>query len=345
MSSNKYIEQSPETQSLRNSVRHQSLNQSVHEFSGSKDKFQDLMLPHAEFVDPGNFKKQSECIVCSIEFTQTNRQHHCRMCGNSCCGLCSQKTINKNRVCDICYMKASQLNAEKKRTKFLQSLKDSAKRLKKHIEQAEKRKQELQNERDAQEDKSQIDLNVIEKETEKFNIQYSQKTQIKCQYEQEVKEIKLKISELNSLKEQIQLECQEKESEIRAYDTNLYLREQELNDKKIQLQRLKQQKEELENIFNKIEQSPEIVEQIIIPEPIKPPQQQQQQQQWYNSNIDIDEIMYGTTSQETKESSNLIKQESTQSTQQQQQQKPQKSGQKKEKDENEDEEKYKCNIF
>ncbi|CAD8210256.1 unnamed protein product [Paramecium octaurelia] len=342
MSSNKNLEQSPESQSVRNSIRHQSLNQSVHEFSGYKEKMQDLMLPNVEFVDPQNFKKQNECIVCSIEFTQTNRQHHCRMCGNSCCGVCSQKTINKNRVCDICYMKASQITAEKKRTKFLQTLKESAKKLTKHIEQANKRKQELQEERDAQQDKSQIDLKVIEKETEDYRLRYSQKTQDKCLYEQEVEEIKLKISELNSLKEQLQQEYQEKEQEIRAYDTNLYLRDQELNDKKTQLQRLRQQKEELENMSNRIEQNPELAEEINIPEPIQPILQEQSKQQWYNTNIDIDEIMYGNNDN-SKDSTILIKQEQEQKQPKKSEaQKPNKS---KENDENENEDKYKCIIF
>ncbi|CAD8210915.1 unnamed protein product [Paramecium pentaurelia] len=342
MSSNKNIEQSPETQSIRNSIRHQSLYQSVQEFSGYKEKMQDLMLPNVEFIDPSNFKKQNECIVCSIEFTQTNRQHHCRMCGNSCCGVCSQKTINKNRVCDICYMKASQITAEKKRTKFLQTLKESAKKLRKHIEQAEKKKQDLKEERDAQSDKSQIDLRVIEKETEDYRLKYSQKTQDKCQYEQEVEEIKKKILELNTLKEQIQQEFQEKEQEIRAYDTNLYLRDQELNDKKTQLQRLRQQKEELENMSNKIEQNPELVEEISIPEPIQPIQKEQQQQQWYNTNIDIDEIMYGN-SDNSKDSTTLIKQELPQ--QQPKKQNPKTPSQTKENNENENEDKYKCIIF
>lgn len=52
MSSNKYIEQSPDIQSQRNSIRHSSLNQSVHEFSSYKEKMQDLMLPNVEFVEP-----------------------------------------------------------------------------------------------------------------------------------------------------------------------------------------------------------------------------------------------------------------------------------------------------
>ncbi|CAD8109939.1 unnamed protein product [Paramecium primaurelia] len=343
MSSNKYIEQSPEIQNQRNSIRHSSLNQSVHEFSAYKEKMQDLMLPNVEFIEPQDFKKQNECIVCAIEFTQTNRQHHCRMCGSSCCGQCSQKTINKNRVCDICYMKASQLAAEKKRNKFLQSLKDSAKKLKRHIEQAERKKQELQNERDAQQDKSQIDLRVLEKETEDYRLKYSQKTQDKCQYEQQVLELKVKMSELNTLKEQIHQECQEKEQEIRAYDTNLYLREQELNDKKAQLQRLKQQKEELENMSNKIEQNPEIIEEFIIPEPVQMLQQEKKQQEMYNTNIDIEEIMFGNTNG-SKESSTLIKQE--QSQQQPQKQNSTKPSQpKQKKDEDDDEEKYKCNIF
>ncbi|CAK61232.1 unnamed protein product (macronuclear) [Paramecium tetraurelia] len=342
MSSNKYIEQSPEVLSQRSSFRHSSFNQSVQEFSQYKEKMQDLMLPNVEFIDPQDFKKQNECFVCVIEFTQTNRQHHCRMCGSSCCGQCSQKTINKNRVCDICYMKASQITAEKKRNKFLQSLKDSAKKLKKHIEQAQKKKQELQNERDAQQDKQQIDLRILEKETEDYRLKYSQKTQDKCQYEQEVQEIKKKMSELNALKEQVQQECQEKEQEIRAYDTNLYLKEQELNDKKTQLQRLKQQKEELEILSQKIEQNPDIAEEISIPESVQIIQQEKHQQQIYNTNIDIDDIMYGNTDN-SKESLTLIKQEYPQ--QQQKKQSSTKPNPQKQKDEEEGEEQYKCDIF
>lgn len=64
------------------------------------------------------------------------------MCGNSCCSRCSEKTINKNRVCDICYLKASQIAAENRRKKFLSALKDQGKKLKHHIENATKRKAE-----------------------------------------------------------------------------------------------------------------------------------------------------------------------------------------------------------
>jgi hypothetical protein len=38
--------------------------------------------------------------------------------------LCSTRTINSQRVCDICFLKATQITYEKKRRRFIKALKD-----------------------------------------------------------------------------------------------------------------------------------------------------------------------------------------------------------------------------
>jgi hypothetical protein len=85
----------------------------------------------------------SQCIICSIQFTSFNRKHHCRACGGIICNRCSTNRINipeeiikkpnisddmytklsvtinniintnknkeKERICDICYVKIQNL--------------------------------------------------------------------------------------------------------------------------------------------------------------------------------------------------------------------------------------------
>ncbi|CAB3996542.1 Fgd6 [Paramuricea clavata] len=50
------------------------------------------------------------CMVCTDDFTVTNRRHHCRACGKVICGSCSSNSaplayLNDEtaRVCDVCY--------------------------------------------------------------------------------------------------------------------------------------------------------------------------------------------------------------------------------------------------
>eukprot|EP00953_Heterococcus_sp_UTEX-ZZ885_P015179 8546-Heterococcus_DN1.PRE.2 len=56
------------------------------------------------------------CALCDAGFTLLRRRHHCRICGKSCCGPCSSRSVtsdtpssssssvdNKHRCCDCCY--------------------------------------------------------------------------------------------------------------------------------------------------------------------------------------------------------------------------------------------------
>jgi len=52
----------------------------------------------------------NNCPLCSRLFTFFRRRHHCRKCGDLCCGDCSTKRVylspkdlNRERVCDKCY--------------------------------------------------------------------------------------------------------------------------------------------------------------------------------------------------------------------------------------------------
>lgn len=53
--------------------------------------------------------ERSACIICSTNFTLTNRRHHCRLCGEVVCGVCSSfKVFIRNeesleRACKTCY--------------------------------------------------------------------------------------------------------------------------------------------------------------------------------------------------------------------------------------------------
>ena len=56
----------------------------------------------------------NNCILCTTQFTITNRKHHCRNCGQIFCAECSSKKAtmsnfkNPQRVCDNCYAEIQQ---------------------------------------------------------------------------------------------------------------------------------------------------------------------------------------------------------------------------------------------
>ena len=56
----------------------------------------------------------TSCITCKMQFSMTNRKHHCRNCGQIFCKDCSTKKAqmegfkNPQRVCDNCYAEIQQ---------------------------------------------------------------------------------------------------------------------------------------------------------------------------------------------------------------------------------------------
>jgi hypothetical protein len=65
-------------------------------------------------------KDSAKCAVCSVNFTLTNRRHHCRNCGKVVCSFCSPKGNfaslpqlgypQKVRICDRCTTNSPKLN-------------------------------------------------------------------------------------------------------------------------------------------------------------------------------------------------------------------------------------------
>jgi hypothetical protein len=50
-----------------------------------------------------NDSEFSNCMRCEKAFTFTFRRHHCRYCGLLLCSECTQKKLDKERVCDLCF--------------------------------------------------------------------------------------------------------------------------------------------------------------------------------------------------------------------------------------------------
>ena len=44
-----------------------------------------------ELVNKNEWQQKKYCQICFEKFTTIIRQHHCRMCGRSCCHNCSSK--------------------------------------------------------------------------------------------------------------------------------------------------------------------------------------------------------------------------------------------------------------
>lgn len=57
-----------------------------------------------------------------------------RLCGEAVCGDCSMKKINENRVCDLCFYKAGNSRAEKRREDQLKAQKTMIKIYNKQLE-------------------------------------------------------------------------------------------------------------------------------------------------------------------------------------------------------------------
>lgn len=89
---------------------------------GSAKKFVSLSLPDVPVKGKEAYKKQPYCMICYRNFTTTFRQHHCRICANSCCADCSRSLVNKERACDLCVMRLSAPHEEKKKKEVLETL-------------------------------------------------------------------------------------------------------------------------------------------------------------------------------------------------------------------------------
>ena len=86
--------------------------------SNSK-KFVNITLPDIELKGKEMYKKQPYCMICFRNFTTTFRQHHCRVCVNAVCADCSRSMVNKERACDLCIMRLSSPQEDKKKKEVL----------------------------------------------------------------------------------------------------------------------------------------------------------------------------------------------------------------------------------
>ncbi|KAM3139562.1 hypothetical protein pb186bvf_008398 [Paramecium bursaria] len=233
-----------ESQSTRVSTRSQSFiqaNELDHTIKGNLYSAQtpkDLLLPQANFIDQKEFKNNANCFVCLCSFTKTNRAHHCRMCANTCCGKCSSRTINQQRACDVCFLKGSQISYEKKRRQFIKTLKTNNQKLEFYIKGAEEKLDELQKDIIQKQEQYDNEFEALQKETAEFQNRFTTLSQDRQILDERIQQLRSEIQTKKNQLEQLTNDEIEAESSLRAQDTELYMKEQVIQDKKQQILRL-----------------------------------------------------------------------------------------------------------
>lgn len=91
-----------------------------------------------------------------------------RVCGNSCCDLCSSLKINGKRSCDQCFLKACSASFEKRREKFLQKMKAHIRKLKHQIKNGQGKIEGLNNEMISAQDSHKQEMKRIMEENNDF---------------------------------------------------------------------------------------------------------------------------------------------------------------------------------
>lgn len=90
------------------------------------------------FISEKEFKYEKICWVCKIQFGKINeRQHHCRLCSHSVCGVCSNKRVNENRACDLCFLKMKNVKGERRKKKLISLMKNFIKELSTNIKKGD----------------------------------------------------------------------------------------------------------------------------------------------------------------------------------------------------------------
>jgi len=129
---------------------------------------------------------QNSCIVCKKKFDKLKGifTHHCRLCGNSACGDCSIKKIEEHRVCDVCYMKATDHRAQERRSLTLQAKTDlmykyakERKGYKKETAELERNTYELRQTVDEEQASQEKGLDNLKKELVKYKDIIQKKTE------------------------------------------------------------------------------------------------------------------------------------------------------------------------
>jgi len=58
------------------------------------------------FIEKSLWMKEFNCFICNIGVDKKGvSRHHCRLCGGSVCGGCSDRVVNGQRACDMCFYK------------------------------------------------------------------------------------------------------------------------------------------------------------------------------------------------------------------------------------------------
>ncbi|KRX05737.1 Zinc finger, FYVE/PHD-type [Pseudocohnilembus persalinus] len=192
------------------------------------------------------FKKDPKCKICTLTFDTINRQHHCRLCAESVCYYCSQKRVNEQRVCDICYLKLKNRNGQLRKQQFLDSLKSErnqkSKQLEGLINELKKLKQNLdqviEDNLEKQQFQDQI-LNDLEIQIGKQTDELQQLQQQKLEYEKQYKNVQEDNLGLNAQKQKIQ-------NELEIIDQEVHDLEGKLSNSKDIFEQLKQDKKKQE---------------------------------------------------------------------------------------------------
>ncbi|KAL4464450.1 hypothetical protein ABPG72_011738 [Tetrahymena utriculariae] len=200
------------------------------------------------FLSEKDFKFEKNCWVCKILFGKMNdRQHHCRLCSHSVCKICSQKRVNDNRVCDICFLKMKNVKGEKRKKKLLAAMKNFIKNLSTNItkgneenKKLESKCKNLKDQAKIEEEKRQIELEILKSKL--AQIQRSKETQEK------------KLREHENLLEVKKVDRQRRQDELNDFQTkqkiivgDIKLQQDAYKSRYDQLNQLYQQKKDLQN--------------------------------------------------------------------------------------------------
>jgi len=200
-------------------------------------------------TDKTEWKHSEACLVCRKKFNKLKGilTHHCRLCKNSVCGDCSGKKIQENRVCDVCYTKATDHRAQDRRTQMVISKKELryqyADDRKKYIQEAadiEKNIYELKQTLIDEEESQKKAIEALRKEL----IKHKDTVQKKSENNEKLKEALKSDRTLYFEKEKDYAELDRK---LRIQNKDIQQKEEYLAAKESELNKLNAQKWDYEN--------------------------------------------------------------------------------------------------
>jgi len=96
------------------------------------------------FVEKSLWMKEFNCYICNIGVDKKGvGRHHCRLCGGSVCGGCSDRAVNGQRTCDMCFYKLKTEADIRRREELLLSKNETIEKMKiRFLQKTEKLKLE-----------------------------------------------------------------------------------------------------------------------------------------------------------------------------------------------------------